>query len=41
MAIFADGSLLGPAIGPIMAGFIASGVGWLWNFWVLAIVVST
>ena len=29
------------AVEPIMGGFIASRVGWRWNFWVLAIVVSS
>lgn len=41
MAIFAVGPLLGPVIGPIMGGFISQGVGWRWNFWVLAIIVSS
>ena len=41
MSIFAVGPLLGPVIGPIMGGFISQGVGWRWNFWTLAIIVSS
>jgi MFS family permease len=29
--------LLGPAIGPILGGFISESVGWRWIFWVLSI----
>lgn len=41
LAIFAVGPLLGPVIGPVMGGFISQGVGWRWNFWVLAMIVNS
>lgn len=41
LAIFAVGPLLGPVIGPVMGGFISQGAGWRWNFWVLAMIVSS
>ena len=37
MAIFAVGLFLGP----VMGSFISEEVGWRWNFWVLAIIMSS
>ena len=35
------GSILGPAIGPIMGGLISQFAGWPWVFWFLTIFAST
>lgn len=38
MAIFALAPFAGPAIGPIVGGYMqVAGVGWRWLFWVLTI----
>lgn len=38
IAIFALGPVLGPVIGPVAGGYLVSGHGWRWVFWVLAII---
>jgi multidrug resistance protein len=38
MALYAMGSLLGPAVGPVCGGFLADAKGWRWVFWILAMV---
>lgn len=40
MAVWTFGPLLGPAIGPVMGGYITEALGWRWVFWVVAILVS-
>lgn len=40
MAVWTFGPLLGPAVGPIMGGYITEALGWRWVFWVVAITVS-
>ncbi|KAI0975928.1 fluconazole resistance protein 1 [Xylaria arbuscula] len=38
LGLFSLGPLLGPVIGPLIGGFIAEGLGWPWDFWILAIL---
>ncbi|KAJ4424524.1 hypothetical protein N0V82_000848 [Gnomoniopsis sp. IMI 355080] len=38
IAIYALGPILGPVIGPVAGGYLVSGRGWRWVFWVLAII---
>jgi multidrug resistance protein len=40
MAVWTFGPLLGPAVGPIMGGYITQALGWRWVFWIVAIMVS-
>ena len=40
IALWAMCPLLGPVVGPIMGGFLSASLGWRWDFWVLAIMVS-
>ena len=41
MLLFAVSPFAGPALGPVVAGWMAvSGVSWRWLFWVLAMFVS-
>ncbi|KAL5355069.1 putative MFS multidrug transporter [Aspergillus floccosus] len=40
MSIWSFGPLLGPAVGPIMGGFVAESLGWRWIFWVVVIAGS-
>lgn len=39
-SIYGLGMLMGPMLGPIAGGYITQSVGWRWNCWVIAIVVS-
>lgn len=39
-SIYGLGMLMGPMVGPIVGGYITQSVGWRWNCWVIAIVVS-
>lgn len=39
-SIYGLGMLMGPMVGPIAGGYITQSVGWRWNCWVIAIVVS-
>lgn len=39
-SIYGLGLLMGPMVGPIAGGYITQSVGWRWNCWVIAIVVS-
>lgn len=39
-SIYGLGMLMGPMVGPIAGGYITESVGWRWNCWVIAIVVS-
>jgi multidrug resistance protein len=41
LSFYAMGPLLGPTLGPVAGGYLALAKGWRWNFWVIAIVVST
>lgn len=40
MAVYSLGLLLGPAIGPIIGGFLINAKGWRWVFWLITIMVS-
>ncbi|KAK0104855.1 hypothetical protein ONS95_005121 [Cadophora gregata] len=40
MALWGIGVQLGPAIGPVIGGFLASAKGWRWVFWLLAILTG-
>lgn len=39
MGIFGGGLLIGPIVGPVIAGYMVDALGWRWIFWLLAIVV--
>lgn len=39
-SIYGLGMLMGPMVGPIAGAYITQSVGWRWNCWVIAIVVS-
>jgi multidrug resistance protein len=41
LSFYAMGLLLGPILGPVAGGYLALAKGWRWNFWVIAIAVST
>ncbi|KAI3336644.1 fluconazole resistance protein 1 [Xylariaceae sp. AK1471] len=36
LGLFSLGALLGPVLGPLIGGFIAGGLGWRFDFWILA-----
>ncbi|KAH8818993.1 major facilitator superfamily domain-containing protein [Xylogone sp. PMI_703] len=38
MALYMLGIILGPTIGPVVAGFITQAKGWRWIFWILTII---
>lgn len=40
MGAFSVGPFLGPAIGPVAGGFLATAAGWRWVFWLVAIVAG-
>lgn len=40
MSIWAMGPLLGPSVGPVIAGFVVEYMGWRWAFWIVVIAVS-
>ncbi|CAN8097713.1 unnamed protein product [Discula destructiva] len=40
MGAFSVGPFLGPAIGPVAGGFLATAAGWRWVFWLAAIVAG-
>ncbi|KAF6796330.1 MFS multidrug transporter [Colletotrichum musicola] len=37
VSVYFVGPMLGPAVGPVAAGYIAQSLGWRWIFWVTAI----
>jgi len=39
VSIWAVGTILGPALGPIIGGFVTETAGWRWMFWAVSIVV--
>ncbi len=39
-ALFTAEPLLGPAIGPIIGGFVTQALGWRWTFYLVLILVS-
>lgn len=39
-SIYGLGMLMGPMVGPVAGGYITQSVGWRWNCWAIAIVVS-
>lgn len=39
-SVYGLGMLMGPMLGPIAGGYITQTLGWRWNCWVIAIVVS-
>lgn len=41
ISIWSMGPLLGPTIGPVVAGFVVEDLGWRWAFWIVVIAVST
>lgn len=41
MSIWSMGPLLGPTIGPVVAGFVIEALGWRWAFWIVVIAVSS
>ncbi|KAF2398704.1 MFS general substrate transporter [Trichodelitschia bisporula] len=40
MSVWMLGPTVGPVLGPIAGGFISAGLGWRWNFWVVAIAAG-
>jgi len=40
LAIFTVAPFAGPALGPIVAGFVGMNLSWRWLFWILCIFVS-
>lgn len=40
MSIWSLGPMLGPSIGPVVAGFVVEDLGWRWAFWIVTIAVS-
>lgn len=40
VSVYFVGPILGPALGPVAAGYISQDLGWRWIFWVTAIPVS-
>lgn len=40
MSIWSMGPMLGPSIGPVIAGFVIESLGWRWAFWIVVIAVS-
>lgn len=40
MAIWGMGVQIGPAIGPVIGGFLTAAKGWRWAFWLLAILTG-
>ncbi|EKD13651.1 cycloheximide resistance protein [Drepanopeziza brunnea f. sp. 'multigermtubi' MB_m1] len=40
VSIWSVGTISGPAIGPIIGGYVAQGLGWRWIFWVVSIVIG-
>ncbi|KAL3496827.1 major facilitator superfamily domain-containing protein [Aspergillus germanicus] len=41
MALFSMGPLSGPVLGPVIGGFLSTGKGWRWTFWLLSILGGT
>lgn len=39
VSIWAVGTILGPAVGPVLGGWLTEVVGWRWMFWIISIVV--
>ena len=37
--VYMMGSIIGPAVGPIIGGFLTQAKGWRWIFWLLVILV--
>ncbi|PBP26621.1 hypothetical protein BUE80_DR002411, partial [Diplocarpon rosae] len=40
VSIWSVGTILGPVVGPIIAGYLAQALGWRWIFWVISIVIG-
>ena len=40
MAAFSAAPFLGPAIGPLVGGFIADNLGWRWLYWIQLILAG-
>ncbi len=40
VSVWSVGTILGPAVGPIVGGYITEVAGWRWMFWAISIVVS-
>jgi len=40
VSIWAVGTILGPAIGPIIGGWVTEVAGWRWMFWGVSVAVS-
>ncbi|CAG8960000.1 hypothetical protein HYFRA_00013188 [Hymenoscyphus fraxineus] len=40
VSIWSVGTILGPAVGPIIGGYVAQAYGWRWIFWVLSIALG-
>jgi multidrug resistance protein len=40
IAVWSIGALMGPAVSPVIGGFLSQAKGWRWIYWLLAIVVN-
>ncbi|KAM7198494.1 Major facilitator superfamily domain containing protein [Rhypophila sp. PSN 637] len=40
VSIWAVGTIMGPAIGPVIGGWLTGMVGWRWMFWIISIVIA-
>ncbi|KAM7219517.1 Major facilitator superfamily domain containing protein [Rhypophila decipiens] len=40
VSIWAVGTIMGPAIGPVIGGWLTDMVGWRWMFWIISIVIA-
>ncbi len=40
VSVWSVGTILGPAVGPIIGGYVTEVAGWRWMFWIISVVVS-
>ncbi|KAK6580132.1 hypothetical protein PZA11_007154 [Diplocarpon coronariae] len=40
VSIWSVGTILGPVVGPIIAGYLAQALGWRWIFWFISMVIG-